>query len=180
MRSSILLPGLILFAASFSAAQSPSPAAKETVKFDGETLPVASNESNDKESLREYIPGGENFDTWTKLASVHVYRLLNDPMATVAALQANLEKQYPGSHNRVIKNPKTGDVIIDFLIISPDSAFAEWNVMKYTKNPGGGLTMYQYGLRAYGDKMKDFLKGLVDERVRLVDLMAEKGLVISQ
>ncbi|HWB58100.1 MAG TPA: hypothetical protein VG733_01350, partial [Chthoniobacteraceae bacterium] len=141
---------------------------------------LASNESSDTESLKEYIPKDETFDTWTKLASVHVFKQVNDPLAAAQALDKELKKKYPDAHSRIIQNPDTGEVIIDFLILAPDHAFAEWNVMKYDKAKDGGTVVYQYALRAYGEKITDFLKGLKDERIRLVDLMAKDGLAVSR
>ena len=175
-----ILAGLIFAGIAVAAAAAPQP--KETAKFDGNTLVLASREGDEKtgESLREYIPEGENFDAWTKLASVHVFPKLDDPLAAVANLKAELEKEYPGSPSNVLKNAETGEAMIDFVILLPDSRFVEWDVMKYVKNPKGGLTMYQYALRVYGEKQsKEFLTGLKQERVRLVALMAKSGLQVT-
>jgi hypothetical protein len=40
--------------------------------------------------------------------------------------------------------------------------------------------MYQCAVRAYGDSIRDFLKGLKPVRERLVNAMAQDGLVVSQ
>src|SRR4051812_30369903 len=56
-------------------------AAVESVEFDGQKLVLASQAKNARESLKEFIPPGENLDTWTKLASIHTYRDQGDPAA---------------------------------------------------------------------------------------------------
>jgi hypothetical protein len=38
----------------------------------------------------------------------------------------------------MFENPKTGDVMVDFVTWVPDNSFAEFNVFKYSKRQGGG------------------------------------------
>ena len=53
--------------------------------------------------------------------------------------------------------------------------------MKFAKNPGGGMVIYQYAMRAYGGKNIDkFLKGLNAVRERLVNSMAKEGIAPSK
>lgn len=175
MRYHILLPALLLCAVIATAQE---PASDKSVQFDGNTLLLATSnkDPNTGESLKEYIPQGENIDKWNKFAAVHVFPNKGgaSPLEMVAALVKTLNEQYPGAPSAVIKNPTTGDAIVDFVIVSNDATYAEFNVMKYMKGPNGTIIMNQYGLRAYGDDaIKAFLTGLKPVRLKLRDEMVK-------
>jgi hypothetical protein len=76
----------------------------------------------------------------------------------------------------VLRNPKTGEVIVDFIVWPEDRAFHEFNVFRYGKRDGGGLVAHQYALRAYGGDATEFLRGLKERRPKLLDAMANEGL----
>jgi hypothetical protein len=129
--------------------------------------------------MKEFIPAGEKLESWTKFAALLEYPKLSDPKAVVANLVRALKQQNPDAPSSVIENPKTGEVIVDFVTWPPDNKFAEFNVFKYSKKPGGGLVAQQYALREYKD-VTGFLKGLKPVRTRLVDLMAKEGLQVGK
>ena len=101
----------------------------------------------------------------------------DDPKTLAANLVRMLKQQNPDAPSRMIQNPETGDVIVDFVTWPADSAFAEFNVFRYSKKRGGGLVAYQYAVRDYTD-LRAFLKGPGPVRQRLVDLMSKDGLVL--
>ncbi|MEX2114893.1 MAG: hypothetical protein WD845_16995 [Pirellulales bacterium] len=146
--------------------------AKESVRFDGHLLDLASQDETPGQSLKEYIPAGETLEHWTKLAAIREYDALDDPKPVVGEFLQQLKKQYPESPCSVIENPTTGEVIIDFVVWPADASFVEFNVFKYQKRTGGGLIAEQYALREYQDA-EGFLKGLRPVRERLVELMTE-------
>jgi hypothetical protein len=148
---------------------------QESVSFDGLTLVLASQHENPGESVKEYIPAGEELRSWTKLASIREYPELNDPKAVVANLIKALKQQNPKSQHAVIENPKTGEVVVDFVTWPADESFVEFNVFKYGRREGGGLVAQQYALRDYKDP-RGFMRGLKPVRARLVKLMTEGGL----
>jgi hypothetical protein len=148
---------------------------QETVSFDGQTLLLASRSENPGETVKEYIPAGEELRSWTRLASIREYPALNDPKAVVANLIKALKQQNPESRHAVIENPKTGEVVIDFVTWPADQSFVEFNVFKYSRREGGGLVAEQYALRDYKDP-RGFMRGLKPVRARLVKLMTEGGL----
>ena len=90
-----------------------------------------------------------------------------------------LKKQNPLASSSLIQNPKTGEVIADFITWPPDQAFVEFNIFKYSRKPGGGLIAQQYALREYRDTTT-FLKEFKPVRARLVDLMAKGGLQVAK
>jgi len=165
---------MILFAAFSSRAEDPLP--KESVRFDGRTLVLASQGDNPGEHVKEYIPADQKLDSWTQLASIRDYPKLDDPKTLASNLVRMLKAQNPQAPSRMIQNPTTGDVIVDFVTWNENGAFAEFNVFRYAKKPGGGLVAQQYAVRDYKD-VRAFLKNLAPLRNRLVDLMAKDGLV---
>jgi len=154
----------------------PANSGKETVTFDGQTLIFAFQGENPGESLKEYIPQGETLTSWTRLASIREYPKLNDPMAVVANLVSFLKQQNPKAPSKTMQNSVTGEVVVDF--VTWTNEFAEFNVFKYAKKPGGGLIAQQYAVREYKDQI-GFLKNLRPLRERLVDLMMKEGLQIG-
>jgi hypothetical protein len=153
--------------------------AKESVRFDDEEFVLAWQGSNDGESTKEYLPVGEDLESWKKLAAIREYPELDDPSAAVAAFAKILKEKYPQSPSSIIENPKTGDVIIDFVVWPADGSFVEFNIFKYSKQAGGGLRAEQYALREY-DETEEFLRGLRPVRERLVELMASGGLKLDE
>ena len=148
---------------------------RESVSFDGQTLVLAAQGENPGETVKEYIPAGEELKSWTRLASVREYPELNEPRAVVANLIQALKQQNPQAQHAVIENPKTGEVVVDFVTWPADQSFVEFNVFKYAKRAGGGLVAHQYALRDYQDP-RAFMSGLKPVRTRLVKLMTEGGL----
>ena len=164
---------IVLGTAAFS--EEPAEKKKEVIHFDGQTLALAWEAENPNEKVKEYIPDGEKLDTWKKLASIREYPKTNDPKALAANLLQTLKKQNPNAPSSMIENPKTGEVMLDFITFPPDSSFVEFNIFKYFPKPGGGVVVQQYALREYKD-ITTFLKGLKPERLRLLDLMVTAGL----
>jgi hypothetical protein len=82
------------------------------------------------------------------------------------------------NRHAVSENPKTGEVVVDFVTWPADESFVEFNVFKYGRREGGGLVAQQYALRDYKDP-RGFMKGLKPVRTRLVSLMMEGGLRVS-
>ncbi len=177
MRLSSLCFLLLVFPTLVSADENTG--AKESVRFDGQTLVLAATGTNPGESVREFIPAGENLKSWTKLASIRKYPQLDDPRAVAENLVRSLKKQYPGAQSALIQNPKSGEVIVDFVVWPPDNAFVEFNIFKYSKAANGGLIAQQYAMRGYGDAGSALLQGLKPVRQRLLEQMAKKGLEIG-
>lgn len=162
-----------------AAADEPSPAADEQVHFDGETLELAFEGEDTDAAIKEFLPAGEKLERWTRLAAIRRFNNLDDPVAYATATIKELKEKYPQSPSSVIENPKTGVVVLDFVVWPEDGSFVEFNVFRYEKRPGGGLVSQQYAVRAYGDKQEPFLLGLRDVRERLVAHMAGEGLQVE-
>jgi hypothetical protein len=175
MRRRIFVLAILALAARAVCAEDKPPKVGQAVQFDGETLTLAYEGEQSGDTIKEFLPAGQKLDSWTKLAAIREYAGLDDPLALAAQTVKQLKKDYPLSPSSIIQNPKTGEVIVDFVVWPEDASFVEFNIFKYQKRPDGGLITQQYALRAYRDQ-EGFLKGLRPVRERLVELMAEKGL----
>jgi hypothetical protein len=158
--------------------QGPKPAAApQAVRFDDQTLTLSFEAGASGETLKEYLPQGQKLDSWTKLAAIREYPNLHDPLALAAGVLKQLKQDYPLSPSSIIQNPKTGEVIVDFIVWPEDASFVEFNIFKYQKRPDGGVSSQQYALREYKNQ-EAFLKSFRPVRRRLVELMAQQGLQI--
>jgi len=175
------LAALVAFACFVSplAADEPRAESNERVQFDGESLGLAFEGEDPGATIKEYLPAGEKLDRWTRLAAIRKFSNLNDPVAYATATIKELKAKYPQSPSAVIENPKTGAVVLDFVVWPEDTSFVEFNVFRYEKRPGGGLISQQYAIRAYGDRAEPFLLGLREVRERLVEKMAGEGLQVE-
>jgi hypothetical protein len=174
--------GLLLFlllVPSLPHAAEESDAKKPSVRFDGQIMFLASTGETANERVKEFIPQGEKLQSWTRLASIREYPKIDDPKAIAGNLLRALKQQNPLAPSSIIQNPKTGDVIVDFVTWPSDQSFAEFNVFKYSKKKGGGSAAQQYAMRKYGDTTT-FLKELGPLRTRIVDLMAKDGLQVLE
>lgn len=170
---------LLLTATGWLRAQEAVPTKRESVSFDGVVLIIKSSQDNPREQIKEFLPVGENFESWTKLASIRDYPKHTDPRVMAENLVRVLKKQNPGAQSAIIQNPKNGDIIVDFVTWPADQSFVEFNIFKYSKKEGGGVLAQQYALREYKDT-EGFLRSLKPERMRLVNLMANGGLIGRQ
>lgn len=152
-----------------------NPSPPQSVAIDGQTLNLAWQGGTPDEPIYEYIPEGEDLETWTHLASIREYHSIEDWKALAEGTIQAVKQNYPGAPTQILENPNTGDVMIDFLVGPPDGSFVEYNVFQYSKRPEGGTVAQQYALRAYGDTTK-FLKNLETTRTRLLNEMADHGL----
>jgi len=105
-----------------------------------------------KVQLREYLPQGESFEHWNRLASVRVFKELKDPKAYLMKVAAGVTKSHPAARYQFLVNDKTKELVLDFMTFSPESVkeqFAEWNLMRAKFMEGVGLVVYQYAMRVY-------------------------------
>lgn len=142
---------------------------KQTVTVDGAELTMSYEAEANGESIREFIPSDESLETWTRLAAIRDYPELNDPTAVAEAITKKLDDSDPPIHYDLLENSKTGESVLDFTVFPEDKSFAEFNVFCYRKQADGGLSSYQYAVRAYGDDVVDFVNGLdAEQRMKYI------------
>jgi len=102
--------------------------------------------------LREYLPAGETFDHWNRMASVRVFKDQKDPKKYLDAVAAQVVKSHPAARAQLLQNDKTKTLVLDFMTFPADDVrprFAEWNLMRAKYIKGTGLVVYQYAVRFY-------------------------------
>jgi len=161
-----------------SLAMTPSQAAEKTISFDGQTYYVAYHKAEGGKSITEYLPKGQNLDSWVRLVSVRTLPGEDNPKLAALGLVRTLKYQNPQAQSAMMQHPSSKDVIVDFVTWPQDGKFIEFNIFRYSKlAKNKGLLLQQYAQRAYGDKTTDFLSSLKSERQRLVNLMVKDGLI---
>ena len=153
--------------------------AADSVEFDGQRLVFAFESNNPGEHFKEYIPQGENLDSWTKLAAIREYSKIDDPKQLAERMAQLLKKQNPDAQSAIAGNPKTGAVVLDFVTWPPDHSFVEFNVFKIEKQEPHGIVAEQYAVRDYKDVIA-FLKNLKPLRTKLRTAMIEDGLTQNE
>lgn len=175
-----LLPVLALASVLIPLVAQEKPATQPTrVRFEGRVLVQASNKETANERTREYLPEGDNLARWTRLAAWREFpKITDEPMAAARGLERTIRDRDAGARSSIIRNPKNGEVIVDYLLTSAEGGFSEFQVCRYARRAGGGLVCQQYGLRAYGDAQDEFLRELRERRPRLVEAMGRQGLEV--
>lgn len=139
---------------------------------------------------QEYLPAGETNDHFRRMVLLEAIVQGTD-IATVVSAQVNRLKQRktsdPTVNFAIVRNPQTGDVILDFILSADDSkeaAIVEWNAYRYAvlkgANGNSGVLLLGVSRRAYGDAMTDFLRGLKSARPAEIDALAKFPLPIVQ
>jgi hypothetical protein len=150
-----------------------------TVAFDGQTYRLdyqdAAKQPNGQpgDGLAEFTLPGETVKDWTKLFAFYLFPQAGDDPVAMAELMGKATKETnPDANFQVIKEPKSGDAIIDFLTWAPGSDVLEFNVFRYTRAEyGPGLVAMQYAQRfKLGDMSVEQFRAL---RGHAVDEMAK-------
>ncbi|MEX1117224.1 MAG: hypothetical protein WEB60_00380 [Terrimicrobiaceae bacterium] len=149
--------------------------AQSAVVFDDTKFFQVFHKADDTQSMTEFLPEGQDLKSWSRLTSIRIFPKLTEPRTAAAGLLRAVRENNPDAKSILVENPKTGDVIIDFITWPRDQSFVEFNIFRYSKK-GGGLQMEQYAQRAYGNDVREFLIKLKTERQRLVNVMAKRGL----
>jgi len=130
---------------------------------------------------QEYLPAGETVQKYTKMLLLEVATGNFTLQQLVQAKTAELDQRKasdPVTNYAVIRNPTTGEYVLDFVISqgAGDDNIVEWNVYRYAflKDKSGkkGVQLLAYSRRAYGTATTAFLKQLKTERTADINAMA--------
>lgn len=123
----------------------------QSVTFDKTKFTLAYAPKDSPVSIREYLPPGETLEKWNQMLSSRVFTNLNNPEAYARDLAKRVAASDPAARSQILRSDKTGGLVVDFLAFSPadkEPRFAEWNLMRVEKTPGG-LLVVQYARRFY-------------------------------
>ncbi len=140
-----------------------------------------SSHPNDSYYKQEYLENKEKPESYTSMVMLEV--LVAD-MTVEEALSIKVNELKERQHTdqicnyQIIKNPTTGEYMIDFLMSSGNGNaldIVEWDVYHYTKsldsNGNSMIVLFAWSKRAYGDDVVPFLKGLDDYRMGWINLI---------
>lgn len=125
-----------------------TPAAGQTVEFLGQKFEkkYETGEPKGKPRLVEFGLPSEDIGKWTRLVAYRHYPQPGaDPRQAAINHGQQVKSRDKGARMQIITNDKSGEAIIDFLMGQQD--LMEFNVIKYTKAPGGGLISTQFAVR---------------------------------
>jgi hypothetical protein len=131
---------------------------------------------------QEYVPAGENPQTYTKMLLLEFLSGKVEPLAAARAQVAKLEERKgsdPLVNMDLIQNKSTGEVLLDFIVSQKDEKgeyIVEWNVYRYAPHKDGVL-LYGASHRAYGNEAaRSFLQNLKTLRTAQIDALARAPL----
>ena len=135
---------------------------------------------------QEYLPDGQTSERFQQMVLVEATLQEADVERVVASQVQWLDKRKatdPVVNYAILKNPKTGEAILDFLLSSDEPKLdyvVEWNAYRYAPLPqkDGKLGVLLFGItrRAYGDDSTNFLRALKATRPQEIDALAKYAL----
>jgi hypothetical protein len=156
------------------------------ISFGADTyLLSGSSHPSPSDYKQEYLPAGQTSPHFRQMVLIEA-TLPADVEHAVTDKVEWLEKRKatdPVANFAVLKNPKSGEVILDFLFSSdePNGDYVvEWDAYRYAPLPrnGGkpGVLLFGISRRAYGDDTTDFLRALKATRPQEIDALAKDKL----
>lgn len=123
---------------------------------------------------QEYLPANEKPETFNQMLLVEAVTGNITVRDAVNAKVKELEqrkKTDPSTNYQVIENAATGEYLLDFIVTQSSGdkiSIAEWNAYRYVtlkgKSDKGGVMLFAYSKRAYGDGINSFFKMLKTSR----------------
>ena len=119
--------------------------AAEHITIDGETFSkefVGGPPNGEK--LIEFVRESESFDKWTRLVGYryqHFGSVDNDPVKAAQGVAQVVKSSHPEARTSIIANPNSNEALLDFLVLSPDRMFMEFNVFRYARSLDGSAVV---------------------------------------
>ena len=153
------------------------------IEFNGESYRLSwSSHPTPSYYKQEYLPPGQTVDRFQRMVLIEAIVRGTDINAAVTAQIGMLNKRKstdPTVNFATLKNPKNGEIILDFILSAQDSKggdVVEWNAYRYAalKGKGGdsGVLLFGISRRAYGDDATDFLRRLKAARPAEINALA--------
>jgi hypothetical protein len=132
---------------------------------------------------QEYLPAGQTSEHFRQMVLIEAILPEADVERVVASQVQWLDKRKatdPVVNFAILKNPKTGEAILDFMLSSDEPKqdyVVEWNAYRYAplpqKDGKAGVLLFGISRRAYGDDTTDFLRALKSTRPQEIDTLAK-------
>ena len=133
--------------------------------------------------VQEYLPEGENVETFDQMLAVHVFLREVKPKKAVEQKAKELKKRSkidPVCNYAIWNSPDKSEYIIDFIVGESEnniSTLVEFDIYRYKEIPldngEKGLMVLMYCKRGYRPNIRLFFKWLADTRIGLIDKMTQ-------
>jgi hypothetical protein len=154
-----------------------------SIEFNGESYRLSwSSHPTSHYYKQEYLPPGQTGERFQRMVLIEATVRGVDVNGAVAAQVNMLNKRKstdPTVNFAVAKNPKNGEIILDFVLGAQDPKgedVVEWNAYRYAalRGKGGesGVLLFGISRRAYGDDTTNFLRRLKSARPAEVNALA--------
>ena len=146
---------------------------KGPLTFGDKSFFLASTEVNGISYVQEYVPKGDNVESFHEMVSIFVYdtRLsLDEAIQGKLAELVERKNTDPVCNYMVNENPGGKEKMLDFLLshgTTSELNVVEFNVYRFkeiTINGQKGIMVYAYSRRAYKEEIRGFLATLKDAR----------------
>ena len=134
------------------------------------------------------MPPGQTSERFQRMVLIETIVRGVDVNGAVAAKVNMLNKRKssdPTVNFAVVKNPKNGEIILDFILSAQDPKgedVVEWNAYRYAafrgKGGASGVLLFGISRRAYGDDATNFLRRLKSVRPAEVNALASYPLPV--
>jgi hypothetical protein len=124
---------------------------------------------------QEYLPTGQKLERYDQMFMIESQSAATPDGAAAAqiAMLKTRKQSDPTVNYDIIRNNATGDIILDFILSDPRAGIVEWNAYRYVRlGKSGGVALYAISRRAYGDKARDFLAALKQNRPPAIQALA--------
>ncbi|HMS65631.1 MAG TPA: hypothetical protein PKD83_10305 [Ignavibacteria bacterium] len=157
------------------------------LNFDGINYNLVwSDKPRDTYYIQEYLPEGENVESFKQMLTIHLFDVDITAEDGVNRKINELKKRAetdPICFYDVYKSPDGSEVMIDFTLgenKNGEQTIAEFNIYRYKLTATGSgknaLLVYAYTERAYGESISGFLKDLKSVRPELTNKMSQTEL----
>lgn len=123
-------------------------AAEEMVKIGSDVFHIASSDSTDEATIKEFVPPGETIDNWTAMVAVRHFKKLHGPRIYIQNVAEAYRRSMPrmGFATGRVGSAEAWD--IDFIMYDRSKrtdGFVEWNYLRAERRKfGEGIFVNQY------------------------------------
>lgn len=132
--------------------------------------------------IQEYLPGGENFDSFSQMITIHLFLTnmdIKDAVQQKINELTNRKKTDEICNYAVNKSPDGNELMVDFLLSESKSgkmSIVEFNIYRYRQIDIGrnekAIMVFAYTKRSYENEITTFLETLKGDRLNYLNEMS--------
>lgn len=156
---------------------------QETIAFNGESYRLSwSSHPTSDYYKQEYLPSGQTSERFQRMVLIEATLRgvkVDDAVGAQVSMLNKRKSTDPTVNFAILKNAKTGEVILDFVLSAQDRKgedIVEWNAYRYASLKGksgtSGVLLFGISRRAYDGDTTNFLRALKSERPAVINALA--------